>query len=132
MKDKIKLYLDDCRECPEGWTIAKNYNEAVQLMNNCEVEHMSLDHDLGTDELCDKCQFDSKCESDPDECLCRCHFPGKTGLDFVKWMIENNKWSLHIPRVHSANYHGKLQMEGLITDHGPYDETGRLIADSIN
>ena len=46
----MKVYLDDERPCPPGWTIARWPDEAVSLLESGEVTHLSLDHDLGDDE----------------------------------------------------------------------------------
>lgn len=45
------MYLDDLRECPDGYVVARNFDEAVQLIENNEVNILSLDHDLGEDEF---------------------------------------------------------------------------------
>lgn len=47
MKKKIKLFLDDERPCPDGWTPAKTAKEAISLLESCCVTDLSLDHDLG-------------------------------------------------------------------------------------
>ncbi|WP_277674482.1 cyclic-phosphate processing receiver domain-containing protein [Piscibacillus halophilus] len=45
----INLYVDDLRDCPEGFTIARNIDEALHYLNNFNVNILSLDHDLGED-----------------------------------------------------------------------------------
>lgn len=45
----MKIFLDDIRTCPEGWTLAKTAHEAIQLLAANKVEQISLDHDLGED-----------------------------------------------------------------------------------
>ncbi|MFK7678738.1 cyclic-phosphate processing receiver domain-containing protein [Bacillus sp. Wb] len=47
---KINLYVDDLRDCPEGFTIARTYEEAIKYLTDYDVEILSLDHDLGEDE----------------------------------------------------------------------------------
>lgn len=49
MKDKINLYVDDLRDCPEGFVIARTVEEAKEYFKNFEIEILSLDHDLGVD-----------------------------------------------------------------------------------
>lgn len=44
---KINLYLDDLRDCPENFVLAKTMDEAIELMKNNKIGIMSLDHDLG-------------------------------------------------------------------------------------
>lgn len=52
MKEKINLYLDDLRDCPEGFVIARNMEQALYYLKNneYEVKILSIDHDLGIDE----------------------------------------------------------------------------------
>ena len=46
----MKVYLDDNRPCPEGWTLVRWPEEAITLLKTGEVTEISLDHDLGDDE----------------------------------------------------------------------------------
>ncbi|MEG0900255.1 MAG: hypothetical protein RSF40_11170, partial [Oscillospiraceae bacterium] len=43
----INLYLDDLRDCPNKFTLAKTVDEAIYYLTNFEVSILSLDHDLG-------------------------------------------------------------------------------------
>jgi hypothetical protein len=48
----IKIYLDDERPCPEGWTLARNIHEFNELLRKDEeflsrITHVSLDWHLG-------------------------------------------------------------------------------------
>jgi len=43
----MKVFHDDCRPAPEGWTLARNNDEALELLRTGEVTHITLDHDLG-------------------------------------------------------------------------------------
>lgn len=61
---KINVYLDDLRDCPEDFYVARDFYKAVQLIENNKVDILSLDHDLGCDEQGSLL---------------------KTGYDFVKW-----------------------------------------------
>jgi hypothetical protein len=49
-KEKINLYLDDLRDCPDGFMIARTIEQAKYYLENFHVEILSLDHDLGMDE----------------------------------------------------------------------------------
>jgi hypothetical protein len=44
----LKLFVDDMRQCPEGWTPAKTVTEAIRILATQEVEEVSLDHDIAT------------------------------------------------------------------------------------
>ncbi|WP_394886323.1 cyclic-phosphate processing receiver domain-containing protein [Clostridium butyricum] len=46
----INLYVDDIRRCPDGFIVARNYYEAIDILNNNEINILSLDHDLGLEE----------------------------------------------------------------------------------
>jgi len=43
----MNLYIDDVREAPEGWAIARTYDDAIRLLSRWQYEIVSLDHDLG-------------------------------------------------------------------------------------
>jgi hypothetical protein len=45
----MKLYVDDAREAPQGWTVARTYEEAMQRIASGKVTELSLDHDLGAE-----------------------------------------------------------------------------------
>ena len=45
-----KLWVDDIRTSPPGWIWAKNYDEAVEILDAENIDLLSLDHDLGDDE----------------------------------------------------------------------------------
>lgn len=122
----MKLYLDDLRACPDTWTLAKNFREAVRLVeaNAGQITNMDLDHDLGI-VYCRSCAFsdmEEPCLNDNGEitCGCTCHVPEPTGLDFLKWVHENGHWPVHPPTVHSANPVGARNMRNFINDFGPY------------
>jgi len=50
MKEKINLYVDDLRDCPDGFVIARTVEQAIYYLENFQIEILSLDHDLGMDE----------------------------------------------------------------------------------
>ena len=89
-----KLYLDDERPCPEGWTYAQTLNEAVVAASLTVFDEMSLDHDLG--------------------------LHNGTGYEFVEWLAKTRRWPLRKPVVHSANPWGAKRMQELIDRCGPY------------
>ena len=47
INEVINLYVDDLRDCPKGYTIARNVEEAIYYIENYKVHILSLDHDLG-------------------------------------------------------------------------------------
>jgi len=85
---KINLYLDDKRACPEGFVIARTMDEAIKLMEQHDVDILSLDHDLGEDEN--------------KELL-------PTGYDFVKYFCANGLYADRI-YIHTYNPRGREDM----------------------
>ena len=43
----MNLYVDDLRSAPEGWALARSYEQAVAMMATTKYDIVSLDHDLG-------------------------------------------------------------------------------------
>ncbi|KKL92173.1 hypothetical protein LCGC14_1887340 [marine sediment metagenome] len=75
----MKIFLDDIREAPEGWTRVHTYEEAIEGLKTGKVEQISLDNDLGTE---------------------------KEGYDVAKWIEQQTfETNFRPPKiwVHSAN-----------------------------
>ncbi|NFM98159.1 hypothetical protein FDC10_11605, partial [Clostridium botulinum] len=49
MNKKINLYVDDLRDCPKEFIIARTVEKAIYYLENFHVDILSLDHDLGED-----------------------------------------------------------------------------------
>ncbi|HEX7642737.1 MAG TPA: cyclic-phosphate processing receiver domain-containing protein [Burkholderiaceae bacterium] len=85
----MKVFLDDERETPEGWTRVYWPDEAIALLKAGQVEEVSLDHDLGDDER-------------------------GTGYDVILWIEEAVATQGFVPPrmvVHSANSSARRKME---------------------
>lgn len=109
----MKVYLDDIRDCPEGWTLARNYQEALDLLRTGKVTEISLDHDLGM-EVTGKVDVD---EWDNQILLAR-DIEAKTGYDVACWIEEalyhgHLRWDMKI-HCHSANPAGKKRIMQVI------------------
>lgn len=96
------LWLDDVRPCPfvGHWKIAKNYDEAVSILDEYDFEEIWLDHDL--DEQ-------ATLGNEPTE---------KTGYDVLEYLIENNR----LPKspkvfVHSLSIQGSERMCKRLAEH---------------
>lgn len=89
---KINAYLDDLRDCPNDFILAKNIDELKMLFANYDIAILSLDHDLGTDGL--------------GQLL-------PTGYDFVKWFCEEGLFAERI-YLHTDNIVGKENMYMLL------------------
>ncbi|WP_236459022.1 cyclic-phosphate processing receiver domain-containing protein, partial [Pseudomonas syringae] len=86
---KIKVFLDDIRTPPAGWILVHWPNEAIKLLQEFDVEEISLDHDLGDDQR-------------------------GTGYDVILWIEEKVALDGFVPPkivVHSANVSARLKME---------------------
>ena len=100
----MRVYLDDERVTPDGWTRTYWPDEVIALLKTGEVRELSLDHDLGDDER-------------------------GTGYDVVLWIEEAVALEGFIPpkiSVHSANSSARDKMlsgirsiEKLANKHNP-------------
>jgi hypothetical protein len=99
------LWLDDVRKPWEhgfvGADWAKNYDEAIKLLQTHLVTFASLDHDLS-----EQAALGEKPEHE------------KTGYDVVCWLEEHPQyWPPCGVIVHSMNPVGKARMEQVIKKH---------------
>lgn len=66
---QVRLYLDDERALPHGWTAAKTAQEAIEILKKENVSEVSLDHDLGPPEAGNGyqvlCWIEEKVHTDP-------------------------------------------------------------------
>lgn len=83
----INLYVDDIRRYPDGFVIARNYDEAIEILKNNTINILSLDHDLGIDE----------------------YGVEKNGYDIVKYICEYGISSKKI-YIHTDNVVGRDNM----------------------
>jgi len=88
MGKTINLYLDDLRDCPKGFIVARTFDQAVDLIERHTIDVLSLDHDLGSDE---------------DGNLL------PTGYDFVKKFCEEGHFANKI-YIHTDNVIGRENM----------------------
>lgn len=115
----MNLWLDDLRTPPHGWTWIRSVAEAQRVLLAGEVEHASLDHDLGhgCEGGCWDDSGDVTVQRCGKACACGCH---ATGYDLTKWMAETGIWPRLSCRVHSANPAGALSMQATINRYAPY------------
>lgn len=52
----MKLFIDDIRDSPEGWVLARSISEAINLITvyQPEITHISFDHDISFSVQLDK------------------------------------------------------------------------------
>lgn len=41
------LWVDDCKPCPEGCSVARTYDDALRMLRRYRWDVLYLDHDLG-------------------------------------------------------------------------------------
>jgi len=91
----LKLWLDDVRPPPEGWTHGKTAEEVIEPLKTGQVIEASLDHDLGQDQ--------------------------PKGRTVALWMAEHQVWPRDGISLHSMNSVGVEYMAGVIERYGPYE-----------
>src|SRR6476469_9767278 len=102
METTIRLWLDDVRPAPDGWTWVKTASQARALFATGDVVEASLDHDLGENV--------------------------DTGYDVLAWVekaMAHGAWYGPLPElhVHSANPVGRARMYSAIESiNRLYDE----------
>lgn len=95
VEDTMKVYLDDERVAPEGWTQVRWPEEAIELLKTGKVETISLDHCLGEG---------SECVSP------------RTGSDVLAWIQEAVETSDFMPprmHIHTSDKEAKREMKGV-------------------
>lgn len=110
----MKLWLDDLRPAPEGWTWVKTPMQAIgALLGDIDdpVTHMSFDHDLGIDPA----KFDAYTRGEIEE-----HEAEITGYQVALWMAEHDVWPTVECMVHSMNPVGAKNICGVVDRYGPY------------
>lgn len=73
----IHVYLDDLRPCPQGFTLARNVQECLLLLEECDIDILSLDHDMGWN-------------------------TEQTGMDIVIWLVQKRKFPREI-YIHTSS-----------------------------
>ena len=113
----MKLYVDDLRACPEGWTLARTVTEAIRLLATQDFDEVSLDHDISHAISLRAMRSAGKNE------LCR-PFPCGETFEPVAWFLAD-KWSAgkgYGPgpaiTLHTANPIGAKKMAAILEDAG--------------
>lgn len=120
-----RLWLDDNRKPPWGYSLwAKTAAEAIQMLQDHEVEHCSLDHDLAEEHYADA--IESSGYSEPPRPIDRSKYKELTGYAVVEWMHANNRWVAEI-HVHTLNKRGAEDMMAMIRKHAPDHVEGRRV-----
>ena len=98
----MKLYLDDIRPAPKGWALCRWPEEVIELIEQGEVEEISLDHDLG------------------DSCVGGYGVSERTGMDVLTWLknkiLENKNFVIPRVNIHTGNIIAEKRMYSLLKD----------------
>lgn len=123
----MKLWIDDVRPAPEGWTWVKSFDEAVETFQANAVSDASFDHDLGF------VLPEANCNFDVDLIVADKPYDGNlpTGYDLIKWVVENDKWP-ETCAVHSMNPTGFRNICSVIERYGPYTYREAIIYSGPN
>lgn len=88
----MNLFVDDTRKFPEhGYICCRDADSAIRFLKYMKFEHISLDYSLGS---------------------------GKTGLEILIWMKENDIFVSEI-NIHSNNILGIEKMEKYCKENFP-------------
>ena len=91
----MKLFVDDVRDpVGEGFTVVRQYKQAVLLLDLLEFDFISLDYDIQD---------------------------GYTGLDILKYMSDNNKYPKSQLNIHSTHSIGSVAMYKYAKEHFPHN-----------
>ncbi|KIL40164.1 cell division protein FtsJ [Gordoniibacillus kamchatkensis] len=90
----IHVYLDDVRPCPRGFVAARTAEECILLLEQCEVDILSLDFDLGW------------------------HAP--SGSAVASWIAQNGRFPRRL-YFHTSSPAGREQMVRLLLPALPPD-----------
>ena len=87
----MKLFVDDQRAAPLGWTCARTVDEAIEYLGQGAVTELSLDYDLGGADT--------------------------TGLDVLNWMesaVSAGRIAMPAMTAHSGSILGRHRLEAHI------------------
>lgn len=85
------LWVDDCKPEPEGFAVARTFDDAIRLLRRFDYDALYLDHDLG-DEV------------------------GRTGYDLVKLLIADGRVPARVECI-SWNPVGVKRINDLLADY---------------
>lgn len=114
LDDMVRLWLDDLRPIPPGYTIwAKTVAEAIAVLNEGHVLHCSLDHDLADEHM-----EDALSGYHDEFGVPRHRYRERTGYDVIAWMVEHDRWCPDIT-IHTHNPVGRKDMANLLQGRAP-------------
>lgn len=114
--ESVKVYLDDVRDCPEGWELARTVQEAVDFLRTGKVTHISLDFDLGFD-MDETPHYIHPTDQGIVMAGLRRGDYG-SGADVARYIRDFHGKIFPLPEIalHTANPVGRKEMEGILQD----------------
>lgn len=98
----MKLFVDDLRDCPEGWELSRTATQAIRLLAQFPIEEVSLDHDI-----CHTMPGDKRILS---PILCEETF------EAVAWFIAAMPQEIRpCVKFHTANLDGEKKMRAVLS-----------------
>lgn len=88
----IHVFLDDLRACPDGFVWARNVEECILLLQECEVEVLTLDYDLGWGQ--------------------------PTGLEVARYIVASQRYPREL-YLHTSSITGRWSMYQLLYANKP-------------
>lgn len=108
----MKLYVDDIREVPKGYTLAKNISEAIKAIEMFMPDEISLDHDISHQVKVGKLSRPYPC----DECFCAV-------ARFIKYAyrhkLDDDVYTIPKITIHTANPDGAKDLMGILEQFTP-------------
>ena len=115
------FFFDDIREAPEvNWVVARDVPTAQEILSKTAFDIWSLDHDIGFQMMCEKCQKEigydgivldamllSKLREGCNHAL--------NGTHLAAWALDNIQVWPQLIIIHSANPYGAERMRDMLS-----------------
>lgn len=103
----MKLFVDDVRACPNGWTLARTVTEAIRYLHTQDIKEVSLDHDIA-------CRLVTGQE----------HTSNETYEPVARYIFMLNAYALDEDikiRIHTSNFEmGRVMAKIMGIEYTPY------------
>jgi hypothetical protein len=89
----MKLYVDDVRQPPQGWQVARTVKEAVDILGAQAVEEVSLDFVIGNeggDNFSPVARFIVSMPKEKRPRIVRIHTSSSVGARILESILEGN------------------------------------------
>jgi hypothetical protein len=104
--DGVRVWHDDVRPPPDGWLWVRTNEDARKILKTGNVQEISLDHDMGLDQLEPSVEHHDMRGRSEDN-----------GMRLVEWMVANALVPESVV-IHSWNLAGARSMYLHLNQHG--------------